>query len=97
MLVNSDWPVIQKLWITDLSGVYHSLIDTYADKGPSGYARSNMMMTYLLNILIAPMMSLTKWIDELKRVPLYVIISGFELNKTHAISINTLHTCGYSY
>ena len=85
VLVNSDWPVIQKLWITDLSGVHHSLIDTYADKGPIGYAPSNMMRAYLLNILVAPTMSLTKWVDELRRVPLYAIISGFEPNKTPAI------------
>lgn len=84
-LVNSDWPVIHKLWITDLSDVYHLLIDTYADKGPPGYPPSNMLRAYLLSLLVEPTMSLTKWVDQLRRVPLYAIISGFEPHQTPAI------------
>ena len=84
-LVNSDWPVIHKLWITDLSGVHHLLIGTYADKGPPGYPPSNMLRAYLLSLLVEPTMSLTKWVDQLRRVPLYAIISGFEPHETPAI------------
>ena len=84
-LVNSDWPIIHKLWITDLSDVYHLLIDTYADKGPPGYPPSNMLRAYLLSLLVEPTMSLTKWVDQLRRVPLYAIISGFEPHETPAI------------
>jgi hypothetical protein len=84
-LVNSDWPIIHKLWITDLSGVHHLLINTYADKGPPGYPPSNMLRAYLLSLLVEPTMSLTKWVDQLRRVPLYAIISGFEPHETPAI------------
>jgi hypothetical protein len=85
VLVNSDWPTIQKLWITDLSDVHYLLIDSYADKGPAGYPPASMLRAYLLNLLVAPTMSLTKWVDQLRRVPLYAIISGFEPHKTPAI------------
>ena len=85
VLVNSDWPIIQKLWITDLSDVHYLLIDSYADKGPAGYPPSCMLRAYLLNLLVAPTMSLTKWVDQLRRVPLYAIIAGFEPHKTPAI------------
>lgn len=84
-LVNSDWPKIYKLWITDLSGVYDLLINTYSTKGPAGYNPSNMLRSFLLLLFVNPSMGLTKWADQLKRVPLYAIISGFEPNKTPSV------------
>ena len=83
--VNRDWPIIHKLWITDLSDVHNLLIETYAVKGPTGYPPSSMLRAYLLYLLFSPTIGLTKWVDQKKRVPLYAIISGFEPNKIPAI------------
>lgn len=77
-LVNSDWPVITKLWITDLSKITTTLIPYYGRRGPAPRDPASMMRSYLLLLLTNPTMSLDGWVDELRRVPLYAIISGFE-------------------
>src|SRR5699024_5128094 len=77
-LVNSDWPIITKLWMTDLSEITKMIGDTYRKRGPVPQDPASMMRSYLLLILTNPTMSVTKWVDELKRVPLYAILSGFE-------------------
>lgn len=38
-----------------------------------------MMRSYLLLLLTNPTMSIDKWVDALRRIPLYAILSGFEL------------------
>ena len=77
-LVSNDWPVIHKLWITDLSHVTTWLADSYSCKGPFPRDPSSMMRSYLLFLLTNPSIGITKWVDELYRVPLYAILSGFE-------------------
>src|SRR5699024_4238318 len=77
-LVNSDWPIITKLWMTDLSEITKMIGDTYGKRGPVSQDSASMMRSYLLLVLTNPTMSVTKWVDELKRVPLYAILSGFE-------------------
>ena len=37
-----------------------------------------MLRSYLLFLLTNPTIGITKWVDELHRVPLYAILSGFE-------------------
>jgi hypothetical protein len=39
-----------------------------------------MLQSYLLFLLTNPTIGITKWVDELYRIPLYAILSGFEPN-----------------
>lgn len=77
-LVSNDWPIISKLWITDLSYVTTWLFDTYSLKGPAPRDPASMLRSYLLFLLTSPTIGITKWVDQLYRVPLYAILSGFE-------------------
>lgn len=84
-LVNSDWPVITKLWITDLSEIATMLTPYYGKRGPVPRDPASMMRSYLLLLLTNPTKSLDHWVDELRRVPLYAIISGFEPGDTPGV------------
>lgn len=84
-LVNGDWPVITKLWLTDLSEITTILFETYGKKGPLPRDPASMLRSYLLMLLTNPTMSITDWAEELKRVPLYAILSGFEPGDTPGI------------
>ncbi len=77
-LVNKDWPVIHKLWITDLSYITTWLSDSYSNKGPAPRDPSSMLRSYLLFLFVNPSIGITKWVDQLYRVPLYAILSGFQ-------------------
>jgi len=77
-LINKDWPTITKLWITDLSYATTWLFDTYSLKGPAPRDPVSMLRSYLLFLLTNPTIGITKWVDEMHRVPLYAILSGFE-------------------
>ncbi|WP_245809765.1 transposase [Cohnella massiliensis] len=78
VLVRRDWPVIWKCLISDLSHTTTFLRDRYADQGPAPRDPASMLRSYLLFLLVKPEIGLTKWVDELHRVPLYAILSGFE-------------------
>lgn len=84
-LVNGDWPVITKLWITDLSQITVMLSDVYGARGSEPRDPACMMRSYLLQILTSPTMSITNWVDQLHRIPLYAILSGFEPGDTPGI------------
>lgn len=84
-LVNKDWAVIHKLWITDLSYVTTWLFDSYSNKGPKPRDPASMLRSYLLCLLTHPTLSITDWVDMLYRVPLYAILSGFEPNDVPGI------------
>lgn len=77
-LVSKDWPIITKLWITDLSYTTTWLYETYSLKGPVPRDPDSMFRSFLLFLLTNPTIGITKWVDELYRVPLYAILSGFE-------------------
>lgn len=77
-LVSKDWPIITKLWISDFSYITTWLIDTYSTKGPLPRDPASMIRSYLLFLFTNPTIGITKWVDELYRVPLYAILSGFE-------------------
>ena len=76
-LVNKDWPIIFKLWITDLSYTTTWLSETYSPIGPAPRDPASMLRSYLLFLLTNPTIGVTKWVDQLRRVPLYAILSGF--------------------
>ncbi|MCZ8513862.1 hypothetical protein O9H85_15760 [Paenibacillus filicis] len=78
VLVNSDWPLILRCLITDLSFTATYLRDYYDLRGPAPRDPASMLRSYLLFLMTNPEIGLTKWVDELYRVPLYAILSGFE-------------------
>jgi hypothetical protein len=85
ILVQRDWPVITKLWITDLSAVTTWLYNSYSHKGPCPRDPASMMRSYLLSLLVQPTKGITHWVDQLRRVPLYAILSGFEPGNTPGV------------
>lgn len=76
--VNKDWPLMAKLWITDLSGVTRFLQDDYDPKGPAPRDPASMLRSYLVFLFTNPTMGITEWVNELYRTPLYAILSGFD-------------------
>lgn len=77
-LVRKDWTIISKLWLADLSYTTKWLVDSYSDKGPTPRDPACMLRSYLLFLMTNPTIGITKWVDEMYRVPLYAILSGFE-------------------
>jgi hypothetical protein len=78
VLVRKDWPLIWKCYISDLSYTSTFLSGFYANKGPQPRDPASMLRSYLLFLLVRPEIGLTAWVDELRRVPFYAILSGFE-------------------
>ena len=78
VLVPKDWPTITKLWITDLSSTTTLLRNSYSLKGPPPRDPASMLRSYLLLLSTNPAQGITEWVDQLHRVPLYAILSGFE-------------------
>ena len=77
VLVNKDWPIIMKFWISDLSHTTILLQDFYDAKGPMPRDPASMLRSYLLFLMTKPEIGITAWVDEMYRVPLYAILSGF--------------------
>lgn len=75
-IVPADRLCLYKLWCTDLSQTDLMLIPLYSDRGPLPRIPSDLLRSYLLMILTKTF-SITKWIDQLKRVPFYAVLSGF--------------------
>ncbi|WP_240421303.1 hypothetical protein [Paenibacillus periandrae] len=78
VLVRKDWPVIWKCTISDLSYTATLLRDLYSDRGPAPRDPASMLRSYLLFLLVRPEIGITAWVDEMYRVPLYAILSGFD-------------------
>ncbi|MDQ0221066.1 transposase [Peribacillus cavernae] len=74
----NQWPLITKLWITDLSHITTTLRPFYGDKGPKPRDPASMFRSLLVNLLVRPELSITQWVEEMHTVPLYAILSGFE-------------------
>ena len=78
VIVNDDWPLVAKLWMTDLSYIITLLQDCYDAKGPKPRDPASMLRSYLLFLMTKPEIGVTEWINEMKRIPYYAILSGFE-------------------
>ncbi len=78
VIANSDWPLVAKFWMSDLSQITTLLQDFYDPKDPTPRDPSSMLRSFLLFLMVCPETGITKWIDDLHRVPYYAIISGFE-------------------
>lgn len=81
----SDWLLLEKLWITDLSGTATFLKEQYGRRGPKPIDPDCMLRTFLLMLFTKQGYSITYWVDELRRVPLFAILSGFEPGNTPGI------------
>ena len=62
--------------ITDLSATASFLKSQYSKFGPLSTDPACLLRSYLLMLLTRKTLSSTDWVDELRRVPLYAIISG---------------------
>ncbi|MET3208004.1 UNVERIFIED_CONTAM: hypothetical protein ABIC26_000940 [Paenibacillus sp. PvR008] len=80
VLIPKDWPLAVKLWMTDLSAVTTLLLDDYSPQGPIPRDPASLLRSYLLLLLTNPHMGITEWINEMKRTPIYAILSGFRLD-----------------
>ena len=78
IIVNDDWHLVAKLWMTDLSNITTLLQDYYDAKGPEPRDPASMLRSYLLFLMTKPGIGVTEWINEMKRIPYYAILSGFE-------------------
>lgn len=77
-LVRKDWPLILKLWMTDLSPLTEKMTPLYADRGPAPRDPASMLRAFLIGLFTHPSKGITEWVDTMYRVPLYAILSGFE-------------------
>lgn len=84
MLVAKDWSLIEKFWLVDLSATASLLSPQYATRGIKATDPANLLRSYLLMMQVGRT-SITEWVDELRRVPLYAIISGFEPKHTPGV------------
>jgi hypothetical protein len=80
VIVNKDWPLITKFWMTDLSHLSSMLRDLYSERGPEPRDPASMMRSYLIFLMTNPEKGITEWINVMKRTPIYAILSGFELH-----------------
>lgn len=84
-LVNKDWNLIFKLWLTDLSAVTSLLRDSYGETGPEPRDPASMLRSFLVFLFTNPSIGISEWVNELKRVPLYAVLSGFTPGDTPGI------------
>jgi hypothetical protein len=80
VLINKDWPLAAKLWMTDLSAITTHLENEYSDQGPEPRDPASLLRSYLILLMTNPAMGITEWINEMKRTPIYAILSGFPLD-----------------
>src|SRR5206468_5116774 len=63
--------------MTDLSAITTFLFDAYSNRGPLPRDPASLLRSFLIFLMTNPEMGLTEWINELKRTPIYAILSGF--------------------
>ena len=83
-LQNSDWILIEKLWLVDLSRTFSLLKDTFSSQGPCPHDPADLLRSYILMHLTGTF-SVTKWVTALRRIPLFAVLSGFLPGKTPGI------------
>ena len=84
-LLPADWVLIEKLWLIDLSTTADFFKNQYSTLGPKPTDPACLLRAYLLMLFTQQGYSITAWVDQLRRVPLYAIICGFEPRKTPGI------------
>lgn len=74
---SKNWPLISKLWITDLSHITMTLAPLYDNKGPAPRDPASMLRCYLIGLMTHPTKGITDWVELLHLSPFYAILSGF--------------------
>jgi len=64
--------------MTDLSYITTLLQDCYDPKGPKPRDPASMFRSFLIFLMTKPEIGITEWVKEMKRVPYYAILSGFQ-------------------
>lgn len=77
ILIAKDWHLAVKCWMADLSALTTLLHDEYSDRGHLPRDPASLLRSYLLLLMTNPQMGLTAWMDEMKRTPIYALLSGF--------------------
>jgi hypothetical protein len=80
VIIHKDWPLVTKLWMTDLSYITIMLRDLYSDQGPKPRDPASMLRSFLVFLMTSSEKGLTEWINVMKRTPIYAILSGFALD-----------------
>ena len=75
--------IAERLWRKDLTGVNAALRSVYSPFGPRPKSVYCVLCSYLLSIALH--FSVTKWVDQLRTVPAYAILSGFEFGDTRGV------------
>jgi hypothetical protein len=81
VIINKDWPLVAKFWMTDLSPITTLLRDAYSDRGPDAKDPASLFRCYLIYLMRHPEKGLTEWVNILKRTPIYAILSGFAFDE----------------
>ncbi len=83
-LPNHILKIAERFWNKDLTGVDLLMRDCYSKFGPVPRPASCMLRSYLLSIAMkCP--SITDWVEQLRLVPAYAIVSGFEPGDTPGV------------
>ena len=77
VIINKDWPLVTKFWMTDLSPITTLLFDMYSNRGPCPKDPASLLRSYLICLMTHPEKGITEWINIMKRTPIYAILSGF--------------------
>lgn len=76
--------IAERFWRKDLTGVNTLMRDVYSPFGPRPRPACCMLRSYLLSIALK-VPSYTEWVDQLRTVPAYAILSGFEFGNTPGV------------
>ncbi len=76
--------MVAKFWRTDLSDTARLLHDTFSLRGPRPWDPADLLRSYLLMLEVGEP-SITQWVQQLQRCPLYAVLSGFEYGHTPGV------------
>lgn len=76
--------IAERFWLKDLTGVDALMRECYSRFGPEPRPPSCMLRSMMLSIALG-YPSYTKWVEQMKTVPAYAILSGFEYGDTPGI------------
>lgn len=76
--------IAERFWLKDPTGVDALMRECYSRFGPEPRPPSCMPRSMMLSIALG-YPSYTKWVEQMKTVPAYAILSGFEYGDTPGI------------
>ena len=75
--------IAERFWQKDLTGVNTIMREVYSPFGPRPRPACCMLRSILLSIELH--FSVTRWVDQMRTVPAYAILSGFEFGDTPGV------------